>query len=331
MNAKPLPCLPGAIGGLLVLALSMAASADEASLAGPQGGWIGGVAFSHDGSLLAGGSSDGTASIWKMSSGKCTATFRGHADYVVSVAMSPDARLLATGSYDHTARLWDVATERVRHELKGHAGVVMSVAFSPDGATLATAGIDRNVMLWEVATGRRIATLEGHRSWVNAVAFTGDGGLLASGGSDGTVRLWDVQARKIKQVCIAGQSEVRSLAVSRDGLIAAGLRYGMVRVWEAENGQYKDRLHFKAHKADVFGIAISPDGKTLITGNGDWNQAGQVNLWRLPDGRQVGTFATTGEVLSLAASPDGRTIAAGTWDKKIHVGEWPSVPNDRTR
>ena len=122
-------------------------------------GWVGAVAYSPDGRLLATGSSDHVVRLWEAATVKEVAAFQGHSDYVASVAFSPDGKLLASASFDGTARLWDAAAHKVTAVLRGHRGVVMSVAFNPDGTTLATGGLDGTVRLWMCVRKQRV---EGH-------------------------------------------------------------------------------------------------------------------------------------------------------------------------
>ena len=56
------------------------------------------VAFSPDGSALAGGSEDWTVRLWDAVTGQEKATLTGHTGYVSSVAFSPDGGTLASGS-----------------------------------------------------------------------------------------------------------------------------------------------------------------------------------------------------------------------------------------
>jgi WD40 repeat protein len=72
-------------------------------------GWVGSVAFSPDGRLLASGSGDNTIKLWDVASGSEVRTLTGHTKGVNSVAFSPDGRLLASGSGDGTIRLWDIS------------------------------------------------------------------------------------------------------------------------------------------------------------------------------------------------------------------------------
>ena len=77
------------------------------------------------------------------------------------------------------------------------------------------------------------------------------------------------------------------------------------------------RFSVKAHESDVWSLAFSPGGHTLISGDGDWNKPGQVKVWDTAKLRLRQTLATSGEVLSVACSPDGRTIAAGCADGTV--------------
>ena len=80
-----------------------------------------------------------------------------------------------------------------------------------------------------------------------------------------------------------------------------------------------ERATVKAHKSDVWSVAFFPDGKTLASGDGDWDQPGEVRLWSVLTGRELRTLNHTGEVLCLAISPDGKFLAAGSWDKTIKL------------
>src|SRR5437588_11245244 len=55
-------------------------------------GWIGSVAFSPDGRLVAASCSDNTARLVKASTGEDVSVLRGHRDYVVAVAFLPDGQ-----------------------------------------------------------------------------------------------------------------------------------------------------------------------------------------------------------------------------------------------
>ncbi|NJM62765.1 MAG: protein kinase, partial [Oscillatoriales cyanobacterium RU_3_3] len=114
-------------------------------------GGHGGTAPTRGGSILASGSRDGTAKLWRVDGegrGTLLRSMRDNSGDVLCLAISPDGRIVATGSRDGTIYLWDAATGSLLELLAGHEGEVLSVAFSADGASLASGAGDRTVKIW---------------------------------------------------------------------------------------------------------------------------------------------------------------------------------------
>ncbi len=63
-----------------------------------------------------------------------------------------------------------------------------------------------------------------------------------------------------------------------------------------------------AHSNLVTFLAITPDGKTLLSSGLD----GIIKIWSLPDGKHLGQFDPFGIPFALAISPDGRYLAASS-------------------
>jgi WD40 repeat protein len=163
-----------------------------ATLTGPKS-WLTSVAFSPDGSVLAGGGLDGVM-LWALTRDPSGLTGRElrHLDagYVNAVAISPDGTTLAAARRGLEIQLWSLADGARGKSLAGHTDSVGAVAFSPDGKYLASGGGDATVRVWSASSGALLQTLTGHTGGVDTVAWTPDGRTLASGGLDSTIRIW---------------------------------------------------------------------------------------------------------------------------------------------
>jgi WD40 repeat protein len=82
----------------------------------------------------------------------------------------------------------------------------------------------------------------------------------------------------------------------------------------------------QGHSGPVSSLAISPDGKTLVSGS--WDKT--IKLWNLATGEQIRTLTGHSEwVYSVAISPDGKTLASGGEDKTIKL--WNLATGEQIR
>ncbi|MBC7228221.1 MAG: AAA family ATPase [Thermoflexales bacterium] len=275
--------------------------------------YVGDIAFSPDGRLLASGSGDRTVKIWEVPSGRLLRTLSVQRP-VISVAFSPDGRLLASGSRIGIVGVWEVASGYMLHTLgeqikqdrddeEKHFVItpsLLGVAFSPDGRLLASGSADKTVKVWEVASGRLLHTLIGHKDWTLGVAFSPDGRLLASGSNDKTVKLWEVSSGRLLYTLSGHRGTVLSVAFSPDGrLLASGSADKTVKVWEVASGRLLYNL--SGHNQVVWKVAFSPDGRLLASGSNP------VKVWDVISGDLLHTLSGYGDC--VAFSPDGRLLA----------------------
>jgi WD40 repeat protein len=241
-----------------------------------------------------------------------------HENKVNAVAFSPDGKLLASGAgedggSDNTVRIWDVATGAERVRLV-HRNSVYSVAFSPDGKIIASGGKDWAVHLWDPVTGRALRSMENAKGSIRALSFSPDGKSLASATDhDRTIRLWDVATGEPMRAFTATDPvndhvDMTAVAFTPDGLkLAAGGGSARARLWEIASGKQL-QTYGGEHSPRAEGLAISPDGRMLLTADGE------VHVYNLANGehqRKLGGNRTDVGGERIAISPDGKTVALG--------------------
>ena len=130
-----------------------------------------------------------------------------------------------------------------------------------------------------------LRTLAGHHGNVNAIVFSSDG----------------------KQIFAAG---------GENGL------FGEVRQWNVADGKL---IHeFEGHRDAIYGLALSPDGKTLATGSYDQ----KIKLWKAERGEEIRTLSGhNGCVFDLAFRPDGKILASASADRTVKL--WDVASGER--
>lgn len=99
---------------------------------------INSLAFALNNKNMVSGSSDKTAIIWDVVTGKPLHVLKGHKWKVTSVAYSYDSKFVVTGSTDGTIKLWDAETGNELYNFEGKGTSVAAVAMSPDITRIAS-------------------------------------------------------------------------------------------------------------------------------------------------------------------------------------------------
>ncbi|WP_143263943.1 nSTAND1 domain-containing NTPase, partial [Amycolatopsis kentuckyensis] len=245
----------------------------------------------------------------------------GHGRPVVATAVSADGRLLATGGQDKTARLWDFSSPEHPRELAkiGHEDAVVSLAISPDGRFLATVGeLAGKTQLWSIADPAHaalVATIDGEGvTWTGSILTTRNTGVFGAGDQ---VTLWNVAdpRKPVKFAPIPGNG-LPVFGPDRR-LLAVAPAAGGALLWDVSDPAGPRPLEAPVADPDqVKSVAISVDGKTLATGNGE-----TIRLWDISDPRHRKELTLLpGEGSAAVFGPDGHSLI--TWSRSDAPRLW---------
>ncbi len=252
-----------------------------------------------------------------------------------SIAFSSDGRMLAVGSEGGTIRLYDTGTAAVIAVLEGHRGSARSLAFSADGRTLTASTADADVRQeWDLATGRQVRASDGARANVeadraseiaSAVSFDGKTIAVVVGSAPDSIAIRERSSGK-ELTRLRTDTDVRALAFSRDGLVAAGYASGRIRIWQLPGTQPTATLPDR-DRADgmplppVLALAFDPVAARLAAGHAD----GMIAVWEKSDRwRPTEVTGHVREVRVLGFSPGGTTLASGDAQGRLVLWNVPS-------
>jgi WD40 repeat protein len=154
------------------------------------------------------------------------------------LAYSPDGTIIAMTCSGGIIVFWDRKTGALRGELDTGFGFthlpLALIAFSPDGTVIVGAA-GTELGAFEVKTGTAVARFKPGKKYFRAAAFTPDGRQLITVNTDAIVRVYDpstwTEARRHEWQI----GNLRSVAVTVDGLRAAGgSDDGRVVVWDLQ-------------------------------------------------------------------------------------------------
>jgi len=247
-------------------------------------GWPLPMAFSPDGKLIASANRDGSGhqvvSFWDVATLQIVRDLPQPSG-VASLAFSPDGKLLATFHLEPVFNLWHLPSGGLVTNAEA-SPVINQVTriplFSPDGATLALAdngpnGPIRLIDLKTWATNEILSTKEGNG--VTALAISPDGRLLASGHgfSDTAIRLWDAHTCALVASLEGHRGWVTKLVFASNETLYSASADQSIRAWSIK--EKRQICRWQGHTGVVRGLALSPDGKALVSCAED----GSVRVW----------------------------------------------------
>jgi len=281
------------------------------------------LAIASNERLLITASSDGTARLWDLRTGRQQRVLGDHKSAVTSVAFVPGQSVAVTGSLDSFLRVWATPDGTLVRRIALLGTGVSSLAVSPDGRHALVGDGDGRAVMVALSDGEVQFSIVPERSWpdnrrpVSWVAFSPDGATAAAGGAGSSdFALFDIprirgRTPTVRRIDVksVGAGRMWSAVFSRDSARLYTPTDSTIRVWSVKSGQPEGTLlnwggflslsddgrHWLAREPTGPTNAVLVDsttGNTIVTLSGP----------HIP----VVTGAITGDAtLGVAASADG--------------------------
>ncbi|WP_035714940.1 WD40 repeat domain-containing protein [Azorhizobium doebereinerae] len=176
-----------------------------------------------------------------------------------------------------------------------HGGAALDVR--GDGKRLVSGGDDGRVV--ELTANGEVQVLAEHKGrWIDRVALGPDGAVAYSAGKTAHFRPVKGEARSLEVA-----STVGGLAFAPKGTRIAVAHYGGVTFWFPNALDAKPDMF--GWKGSHLGVAISPDGRFLVT----TMQEAALHGWRISDGGHMRMTGYPARVKSFAFTADGKWLA----------------------
>ncbi|KAG0646900.1 Fizzy-related [Hyphodiscus hymeniophilus] len=240
------------------------------------------VSWIQRGSHIAIGTGKGLVQIWDAERIRRLRTMTGHTARVGSLAWND--HILTSGSRDRLIYHRDVrAPDQWLKKLVGHKQEVCGLRWNCEDGQLASGGNDNKLMVWDKLSEAPLWKFSDHTAAVKAIAWSPhQRGLLASGGGTADRRIIfhdTLRGTAINEIDTG--SQVCNLAWSKNSneiVSTHGYSQNQIVVWKYPS--MTQVVSLTGHTYRVLYLAMSPDGRIVVTGAGDetlrfWNVFGR--------------------------------------------------------
>jgi WD40 repeat protein len=286
------------------------------------------VSWSPDGEYLMLCEHDGSARLWKRSTGKFLpdpAVNQGpHLNYRPLFCWSPDGRRLASSTNGTgLIEFREPTTAKVISVLGKHGARLRTIAWSADGRRLASGGTNGVLKVSDVEAKKEItSSLRCSARFAHGgVAWSPNGAWLAAANSGSGVQLWDAVTLQQRGALLGHREAVLALTWSPEGKrLATGGYDHVIKIWDVEDA--RELISLDGHLDTVTDLSWSPDGKCLASSS--WDRS--VKLWDMEKGKEITSLYGHGDanVDCVRWNPDGTCLASGGNDGYVRL--WDTIP-----
>lgn len=226
------------------------------------------------------------------------------------IEFSADGQYFVSASADNTACVWTKGGEN--KYCVQHGNDVTDALITDDGSLLITASLDGHVRFWNFENGSLLEEFD-LESGILDIDLNPKNIHLAAGHEDGMVSIIDLTLQKHVFFYDFASGPVSVVKFQPNGQwLSIGTKKGMTRIWKLFAGTPE---RGPQHNTEVFNIALSPDGKLMVSASAD----STARLARAETGRQTHVLTHYDWVEDVAFSPDSEWFVTVSDDRFVRV------------
>eukprot|EP00615_Pteridomonas_danica_P012096 CAMPEP_0114333374 /NCGR_PEP_ID=MMETSP0101-20121206/3720_1 /TAXON_ID=38822 ORGANISM="Pteridomonas danica, Strain PT" /NCGR_SAMPLE_ID=MMETSP0101 /ASSEMBLY_ACC=CAM_ASM_000211 /LENGTH=584 /DNA_ID=CAMNT_0001464387 /DNA_START=644 /DNA_END=2395 /DNA_ORIENTATION=+ len=239
---------------------------------------------------------------------KCVLLCVGHTSSVTACALSQKLKsyetndsFFFTGSGDKTIKKWKLDERKFNNlipaagggatsadgldgvlkphavgNIRAHEKDINHLCVAPNDTMVVSASQDKTARIWSVSDLSLIGTLKGHKRGIMQTCFSPANKSIATASGDRTIKIWSLKDYTCLNTLQGHSGSVCQISY----LNAYGLQLvstgsdGLLKIWTIKTGECENT--YDAHDDKVWGLSVSQDHQTLVTGGAD----SLVKVWK---------------------------------------------------
>ncbi|MEM9807698.1 MAG: WD40 repeat domain-containing protein, partial [Cyanobacteria bacterium P01_D01_bin.56] len=256
------------------------------------------VAVTPDGKFLISGAS--VIKVWNLQTGAEVASLP-ETEGIKGIAVTPDCRYLVTGSNNGTLKIFDFSILLEQAQLYRNSPFFSSQELQKNAQP-------NNI--GAVTPDRQTATP--HTARVNAISITPNGQFAVTASDDGTLNIWNLHNQAL---CLTLRGQVGSIramvALPDNHRIIFAAEDMTLRVWDIQEGREVLQLENLVRLFPT--LAVSHNGRWLVSASTSRKVAGLLRIWDLENGREHLTIDVDPvfPIDKVVVTPNGQQVIAG--------------------
>ncbi|PVU87484.1 hypothetical protein BB561_006305 [Smittium simulii] len=190
---------------------------------------------------------------------------------VVTIKRSPNNTEYAVGYADGSLRIFNIDGDNIPTlTFNGHRGPITSLAFDPSGTILCSGSADTDLVLWDMVGESGLFRLKGHKDQITDLVFLLPNNLndqLNSSDSASQDLTVGSLLGNVADLNLSKNAAFSAFSAGSTGFLVSSSKDTLIKVWDLESRNCVQTVI--SHTSEVWSIALSSDGKTLITGSSE--------------------------------------------------------------